>query len=235
MSTVTTLRAGDDFEESPLPPNGAASSSDMKAAAPKPLFGGVSAKTAARAQKGELSTSRTGNRKQAAYSFSKPKKGLFIKVNPDPAYTLTNVPVFLNDATDSWHYITPELYESGELPDRFVRACKLMDIFVVGGADGSFFLWPVPVTSHSSRKGALAAAEVARNRYVIVEWFKPAATYNIEPATEPIPEPDWASLPSLEVMMLAAFHSVVSVATDKVVVDYMSGGVANRKDKEDEA
>ena len=162
MSTVTTLRAGDDFEESPLPPNGAASSSDMKAAAPKPLFGGVSAKTAARAQKGELSTSRTGNRKQAAYSFSKPKKGLFIKVNPDPAYTLTNVPVFLNDATDSWHYITPELYESGELPDRFVRACKLMDIFVVGGADGSFFLWPVPVTEplipqgrpRSSRSGA---------------------------------------------------------------------------------
>jgi hypothetical protein len=35
-------------------------------------------------------------------------------------------------------------------------------------------------------------------------------------------------------MMLDAFDSVVSVADDKVVRDYMSGGVANRKDVEDE-
>ena len=234
MSTVTIPGAGDDFEQSPLPPNGAATSSDMKGAVPKPLFGGVSAKTAARAKKGNLSTSRTGNVKQASFSFGKPKKSLFVKTHPSPAYSLTNVPTFKNEVSGTWHFITPELFESGELPDRFTRTIKLIDIFAVGGADGSFSLWPVPVTNHPSRKGALNAVEAARSRYVIVEWLPQAATYTIEPATEPIPEPNWESLPTLEVMMFNAFESVVSVADDKVVRDYMSGGVANRKDLEDE-
>lgn len=34
--------------------------------------------------------------------------------------------------------------------------------------------------------------------------------------------------------MVDAFESVISVADDKVVLDYLSGGVANRLDKEDE-
>jgi hypothetical protein len=35
-------------------------------------------------------------------------------------------------------------------------------------------------------------------------------------------------------MMNDAFDYLVSVADDKVVRDFMSGGVANRKDEEDE-
>ncbi len=225
---------GSDFEESVLPPNGAASNADLKAAAPKPLFGGVSARTAAAAKKGNTSTSRTGKAKQATFSFGKPKKSVFVKVHPSPAYTMTNVPVYQNDIADTFHFIQPDLYESGELPERFVRAVKLIDLFVAGAADGSFFIWFVPVTSHVSRKGALKAVEAARGRYVLVEWFRQASTYTIEPATEAIPEPKWETLPSLESMMLDAFDSVVSVADDKVVRDYMSGGVANRRDEEDE-
>lgn len=159
----------DDFGASALPPNGAASSGDLKSTGPKPLFGGVSARTAAAAKKGDMSSSRTGRAKQASYSFSRPKKNLFIKVHPSPAYTMTNVPVYQNPVTESYHYISPDLYESGTLPDRFLRASKLIDIFVFGGADGSFSLWAVKVGSHSARKGALKAVDVARNRYVIVE------------------------------------------------------------------
>jgi hypothetical protein len=115
-----------------------------------------------------------------------------------------------------------------------LRAIKLIDIYAAGGADGTFFLWYINVTSHSSRKGALKAVEIARSRYVIVEWLKSAATYTIEPATEAIPPPKWETLPSLEAMMLDAFESVVSVADDKVVRDYMSGGVANNKDNQED-
>lgn len=231
----TVVEVGNDFEDAALAPlNGTASKSEAAAVQPKPLFGGVSARTAAAAKKGNTSTSRTGKAKQISFSFAKPKKSVYVKVHPSPAYTMTNVPVYQNDVTDTWHYIMPDLYESGELPDRFSRAVKLIDIYVAGAADGSFFLWYVPVTSHSSRKGAIKAVETARTRYVIVEWFRQAATYTLEPATEPIPEPRWDSLPTLEAMMLDAFDSVVSVADDKVVRDYMSGGVANRKDEEDE-
>jgi hypothetical protein len=232
MKQVSPVEVGNDFEESVLPPNGAATKAEAAAAKPKSLFTGVSARTAA-AKKGTTSTSRTGKAEQATFSFAKPKKSVYCKVHPSPTYTMTNVPVYENDVTGTFHYIAPDLFESGELPERFTRAVKLIDIFVAGAADGSFFLWYVPVTSHVSRKGALKAVEAARSRYVLVEWFRQASTYTIEPATEAIPEPKWESPPSLESMMNDAFDSIVSVADDKVVRDFMSGGVANRKDEEE--
>jgi hypothetical protein len=237
MASEPNPAVGDDFEEAALaPPNGATTAADATAARPKPkpLFGGVSAKIAARAKKGTLSTSRTGKAKQASYALDKPKKSVYVMTHPSPDYSMVNVPTFVNEATGTWHYISPDLFGSGELPDRFVRAIKLIDIYAAGGADGTFFLWFINVTSHSSRKGAIKAVETARSRYIIVEWLKSAATYTIEPATEAIPLPKWESLPTLETMMLDAFESVVSVADDKVVTDYMSGGVASNRDKEDE-
>lgn len=210
MKQVTPVEVGSDFEETILPANGAATKAEAAMAKPKSLFTGVSARTAQAAKKGNTSSSRTGKAKQATFSFAKPKKTVYCKVHPSPDYTLTNVPVYINDVTDTYHYITPELFESGELPERFTRAIKLIDIFTAGAADGSFFLWHVAVTSHVSRKGALKAVEAARSRYVLVEWFKPASTYTIEPATEAIPEPRWETLPSLESMMNDAFDSIVT-------------------------
>lgn len=234
QNSTRLIEVEDDFEKPTLPPNGTASKAEAQGAQPKPLFSGISAKQAAKAKKGNTSNSRTGKAKQATYSFSKPKKSVYVKVHPSPAYSMTNVPVYQNDVTGSFHFITPELFESGELPDRFMRAVKTVDIFTAGAADGSFFLWWVPVSASQWRKGALKAVEAAKQRYCIVEAFKQAQTYTIEPATEPIPDPKWDSLPTLEQMMLDAFDSTISVADDKVVRDFMSGGVSDRQD-EDEA
>jgi hypothetical protein len=55
----------------------------------------------------------------------------------------------------------------------------------------------------------------------------------VEIADQPIPEPKWASLPSFEQMLMDAFDSNINVTDDKVVLDYMSGGVAAREDEED--
>jgi hypothetical protein len=41
-------------------------------------------------------------------------------------------------------------------------------------------------------------------------------------------------LPPFEQLLLGAFDSTVSVADDKVVTDFMSGGVANREDEDEE-
>lgn len=237
QSNVTNLpTVGNEFEQAPipLPPNGKATADDAAGAPAKPLFGGVSARTAAAAKKGTTSSSRTGKAKQVSFSFGKPKKTVFVKVHPSPAYAMHNVPVYQNEVTGTFHFIEPSLYESGELPDRFVRSCKIIDLFATAAADGTFFLWWVPVSSSQWRKGALKAVEAAKQRWVIVEALKSAQTYSIEPATDPIPEPKWTTLPTLEQMMLDAFDSIVTVPDDKVVTDMMSGGVANHKDAEEE-
>lgn len=229
---------GDDFEAPAPLPNGAATSGDLRSTkpGPTPLFGGVSARTAAAAKTGNLSSSRTGKSKQASHHFDKPKADLYVKVHPGAGYSMVNVPVWEDKHSTNltYHYIKPELFESGQLPDRFLRAVKLIDIYVMGGADGTFFMWAVKVGTHSSRKGALAAIEIARSRYVLIEWFGPASTYNVEPATEAIPEPEWASLPTFEKMLLDGFASIVSVPDDKIVLDFMSGGVANRKENQED-
>lgn len=199
----------------------------------KTIFAPASRKAAEAAKKGATSTSRTGKAKQVSYEFGKPPKGIYVKVHPSSGYHTFNLPVFVNENEGTFHYIDPELFESGDLPQRFQNVCKLMDIHTAGCADGTFFLWYVFVSSSKWRKAAVKAVEAARQEYVIVSSIKARQTYSIEPADQLIPEPKWASLPSFEQMLMDAFDSNINVADDKVVLDYMSGGVAAREDEED--
>jgi len=199
----------------------------------KTTFAPASRKAAEAAKKGTTSSSRTGKAKQVSYEFGKPPKGIYVKVHPSSGYHTFNLPVFVNENEGTFHYIDPELFESGELPERFQNVCKLMDIHTAGCADGTFFLWYVFVSSSKWRKAAVKAVDAARQNYVIVSSIKARQTYAIEPADQVVPEPKWAALPSFEQMLMDAFDSNVNVADDKVVVDYMSGGVAAREDEED--
>jgi hypothetical protein len=199
----------------------------------KTMFAPASRNAAESAKKGTTSTSRSGKAKQVSYEFGKPPKGIYVKVHPSSAYHTFNLPVFVNENEGTFHYINPELFESGDLPQRFQGVCKLMDIHTAGCADGTFFLWHVFVSSSKWRKAAVKAVDAARQDYVIVTSIKSRQTYNVEIADQPIPEPRWASLPSFEEMLLDAFDSNINVSDDKVVLDYMSGGVAAREDGED--
>jgi hypothetical protein len=199
----------------------------------KSMFAPASRKAAEAAKKGATSNSRTGKAKQVSYEFGKPPKGIYVKIHPSSGYHTFNLPVFVNENEGTFHYIDPELFESGHLPQRFQSVCKLMDIHTAGCADGTFFLWYVFVSSSKWRKAAVKAVDAARQEYVIVSSIKARQTYAIEPADQVIPEPKWASLPSFEQMLMDAFDSNVNVADDKVVLDYMSGGVAAREDEED--
>lgn len=199
----------------------------------KTMFAPASRKAAEAAKKGTTSSSRTGKAKQVSYEFGKPPKGIYVKVHPSSGYHTFNLPVFVNENEGTFHYIDPELFESGDLPERFQNVCKLMDIHTAGCADGTFFLWYVFVSSSKWRKAAVKAVDAARHEYVIVSSIKARQTYAIEPADQVIPEPKWASIPSFEQMLLDAFDSNVNVADDKVVLDYMSGGVTAREDGDD--
>jgi len=198
----------------------------------KTMFAPASHKAAEAAKKGTTSTSRTGKAKQVSYEFGKPPKGIYVKVHPSPAYHTFNLPVFVNENEGTFHYIDPKLFEAGELPERFRCTCKLMDIHTAGCADGTFFLWYVFVSSSKWRKAAIKSVQEAERKYVIVSSIKARQTYSVEIADQPIPEPKWASLPSFEDMLMDAFDSNISVADDKVVTDYMSGGVAAREDED---
>jgi len=198
------------------------------------MFSSLSYKAAQAAKKGNTSASRTGRAKQVSYEFAKPPKGIYVTVHPSTAYHAYNLPVFVNENEGTFHYIYPELYESGSLPMRFQNACKVMDVHSAALADGTFILWYVFVSASKWRKAAVKAVDAARREWVIVTSVKARQTYAIEPADEVIPTPKWESLPDFQQMLLGAFDSSVTVADDKVVNDYMSGGVAANEDGEDD-
>ena len=203
--------------------------------ASKTKFNPLSYNAAETAKKGNTSTSRTGKTKQISYEFAKPPKGIYVKTHPSAEYHTSNLPVFVNENEGTFHYIDPILYESGDLPRRFQNACKVMDIHTAGLADGTFILWYVFVSSSKWRKAAVKAVEAARLEYVIVTSIKARQTYSIELADQAIAEPKWVSLPPFEQMLDDAFDSCIRDANDKVVTNYMSGGVAARQDNDEDA
>lgn len=232
MSTFTDVTAlpetGAEFE-TPLPPNGKATANTVTFTA----FRGVGKKTAEAAKKGDTSNSRTGKGRQVTDEFSKPPKNMFVKVHPNPTYSTYNIPTYRNELTDSFHYIDPDLFESNELPERFKNACRIMNIYTAAVADGSFILWYIFVSASKWYKAAEKTVDMARRNWGIVSSIKQRQTYSFELATEVIAEPKWDSLPPFEQLLIGAFDSVVSVVEDKIVQDFMSGGVAAREDEEE--
>jgi hypothetical protein len=231
--------AQDEQVFAPPPVNGRSTTKAVKAAAEAKAtkFAPVSLKAANAAKKGTTSSSRTGKGKQASFEFNTPSgaaRDMYFKSHPSPAYHTFNLPVYYDEGHETFHYIDPVLFECGDLPDRFQRSIKLMDIHTIGVADGSFFLWKIYVTDSKWRKSALKVLESAKSDFVVVQTFKARQTYFIDPATDPIPEPRWEKLPAFESMLLDAFDSSVNVADDKVVTDFMSGGVAIAEDRESE-
>ena len=191
-------------------------------------FGSASTKTVDAAKKGATSSSRTGEALQASMAFGKPPKGLYVKLHPSPEYHAFNLPVFENPSSRSIHFIEPALYESGTLPPRFQNSCKLMDVSLAAVADGTFFLWIAFVNATPWRKAALKTIEAARRGWVIISSIVARSTYAIERATTPIDEPSWANLPPFDDLLQDAFDSIIHVSDDKVVLDFLTGGVADR-------
>ena len=217
--------------QSTTKPNGKSNSK------PAPKFAPVSMATANAAKKGNTSTSRTGEGKQISFEFSTPtqaSKNMYFRTHPSAAYHAANLPVYYDENHDSYHYIDPTLYESGLLPDRFQSACKLQDCHVMGVADGTFFIWKINVSDSKWRKAAIKVLEASKSGFIVIQTLRSKQTYAVEPAPDPIPEPRWSSLPQFDSMLNDAFDSVVSVADDKVVLDFMSGGVSIAEEMEAE-
>jgi hypothetical protein len=230
----------DDTElDTPLPqavsakPNGKApiDDSDVFADTPNPTTKtgrtnrfSVSSTVAQKAKKGETASTGTSKGRQATIDLGKPPKNVFVTVHPDRAYRQANVPVYYDEANEKYHLINPELYESGNLPDRFQRACRIMDVYTAALADGSFLLWQIYQSASKWCNAAQKAVQAAMNGWVLVEALKSRSTYLITPAEFAIPAPKWDKLPEFDVMLMDAFASTIYRADDEVINKYLSGG-----------
>ena len=212
--------------------NGHATTAIPNRAASK--FKSVSAETAKKAKKGTTSSSRTGKSRQATVEFGKPPKHIWVRVDPRPNYRQMNVPVFIDRDRDQTYYVSPEFYESDAIPERFKRACTLIDIYTAGLADASFLLWTVGVSASKWRKGAVAAINEAMDGYVLVEAYKPRSTYLITQCEEDIPAPKFETLGSFESLLEQAFDGTIDAANDEAVARYLSGGYWEEPEERDE-
>lgn len=199
---------------------------------PASKFKSVSAETAKKAKKGTTSSSRTGKSRQATVEFGKPPKHIWVRVDTRPNYRQMNVPVYIDKDRDQTYYVAPDFYESDAIPERFKRACTLIDIYTAGLADGSFLLWTVAVSASKWRKGAVAALMAAMDGYVLVEAFKPRSTYLITQCEEDIPAPKFETLGSFESLLEQAFDGVITAAHDEAVARYLSGGFWEELDEQ---
>jgi hypothetical protein len=212
--------------------NGHPTTATPKRAASK--FKSVSAETAKKAKKGTTSSSRTGKSRQATVEFGKPPKHIWVRVDPRPNYRQMNVPVFIDRDRDQTYYVSPEFYESDAIPERFKRACTLIDIYTAGLADASFLLWTVGVSASKWRKGAVAAINEAMDGYVLVEAYKPRSTYLITQCEEDIPAPKFETLGSFESLLDQAFDGTIDSAHNEAVARYLSGGYWEEPEEQDE-
>jgi hypothetical protein len=202
-------------------PNGQTTGEVQK---PKSKFGSVGADTMRKAKKGGVSKSRTGKARQVTTEFGKPPKHLYVKTHPDPAYRQYGLPIFFDKDRDTAHYIPVDLYEGDQLPDRFKRACTIVNVFTAALADGSFILWIVNQSATKWYKAAMRAVEAASREWVLVEAMKARSTYLIEPSDGTVPEPKWETLPTFEALLDGAFDSTIIGFNDEVVARFMSGG-----------
>ena len=206
-------------------PNGHATGvAPAKAPKPKSKFASVGADTMRTAKKGGVSKSRTGKARQVTVEFGKPPKHLYVKVHPNPEYRQNGIAIFFDQDRDTAHYIPADLYEGDTLPERFKRACKIVNVFTCALADRTFMLWTVNQSSSKWFKAAMRAVEAATKEFVLVEAVKARSTYYVEPSDGTVPEPAWEQLPPFEKLLEGAFDSEIIGPNDEIVNRYMAGG-----------
>jgi hypothetical protein len=222
------------FSPTPVKPNGRDTSVQLDTQTPIPTskattpqfnkFRGVSAKTAAAAKKGGQSSSQTGRARQTNVELEKPKSGMFVRVHPSSNYRICNLPTYYDERTKFFYFIQPDLYESDDLPARFKRACKLIDVFAAAYADGTFFLWYVNVSTSQWRKSAIRVIQHAQEKWITVYSDQVHNQYRTEEADVVIPDPKWEKLGPFEKALEGAFEGTIFMADDEVINKFMSGG-----------
>ena len=131
----------------------------------------------------------------------KPNRQSFVRVHPDPAYTLTTAILELKEEGENY-LVAPSLVP--ELPTEV----SPRTLFTSITRQGSLFIWPVRLPGTDGRqdewsRSSLEAAKMATTRWVRVASNKSAGYYDIYEATAKIPEPEWPDMPMKKILAIA--------------------------------
>lgn len=131
----------------------------------------------------------------------KPNRQSFVRVHPDPAYTVTTTILELKEEGENYlvaRSLAPEL--PTEVAPRI--------LFTSITRQGYLFIWPVRLPGIDGRqdewsRSSLEAARMATTRWVRVASNKSAGYYEIYEATAKIPEPEWPDMPMKKILAIA--------------------------------
>lgn len=160
-----------------------------------------------------------GKREQATYELTRPPRGKFVRVHPSDAYRIYNIPVLENPETNEMYFVE----QSVELPDFIAAQVRHINIYAAQTHDYSVFLWMVKVSETNWFKAARRAVNASLSRWVQVQARKAANTYDLITPHDPIPEPDWSSLPPFDEMLEIAFEDHVIASTDHPLIRKLQG------------
>ena len=136
----------------------------------------------------------------------KPGKQDFVRVHPDPAYSLQTFVLEFKDEGELY-VVDPSLWNdlAGELVPKI--------LYVTLNRQGVLRLWPICLPDQDGRlddwnQSALEAAEIAKTRWVRVSSNRSAGMYEVHEATADLPEPEWPDLSFAEILKIAfrGFH-----------------------------
>ena len=151
----------------------------------------------------------------------KPNKTWFIRIAPDPSMSLTSTVYEDKDSGDrDTYFVTPA---ARGLLDGL---CRVVQLTLAVNAQGTLFLWPVPMPDSGGPKAwgtsARAAADIAQRKWVRVQPDLASSCYRIFEALGTYNEPKWPELSMPEILRIS-FQDRIIDSIDHPVIRRLQG------------
>jgi hypothetical protein len=160
-----------------------------------------------------------------AVPVKKPKRTDFVRVHPDPAYTVDMYTVEREVGMDRETYmVLPEVQHL------VLDELRLTRVITAINRRGTVFLWPIrlPVEgtdrNRRSAETALQAVEQAKSLWVRVQWDSDISGYTMQRARGDIGEPQWPDK-SMRDLLEIAFRSYLIDKPDHPVIRELAGEI----------
>jgi hypothetical protein len=140
-------------------------------------------------------------RRHTLIQVRKPGKQEYIRVHPDPEFSLQTALLDFNEDGEIY-LVDPSLWP--QLPGELIRKV----LYLTVNRQGAPRLWPIRLPDEEGKLdswnfSALQAAEIAKERWVRVSSNRGAGMYETYEATAELPEPEWPDLPFASILDIA--------------------------------
>lgn len=150
----------------------------------------------------------------------KPPKGQFVRVHPDPDYSLATTTLTF-DRED--YLVAPNMREA------LGSSVQLRSLRLAVDRDGNAFVWPVPMPAPNGRtnswhQSAARASDMAKRSWVRVESNLTRGAYDVLVAKGDLGEPKWPNLDFKDVLR-RAFEGKYIDSPDHIVCKRLRGEI----------